>query len=100
MRSPCWTSVQTKVGDDMTKKLKLYALSTCIHCKHTREFLDRLKADYDCVYVDKLSGDERKAMIEEVRAHNPDLSFPTLLIGDKCIVGFKMDEIKEAFENL
>ena len=51
---------------------------------------------YECVDVDKLEGEERKAMIEEVKKVNPSCSFPTLIIGDKIIVGFRKDEIREA----
>ncbi len=75
----------------------LYALSTCIHCKNTKKFLDDNKIDYDFVYVDKLSGDEREKAIEEVKKHNPRASFPTIVIdGEKIIVGLKEDEILEA----
>ena len=80
----------------MEKNVKLYALSTCIHCKQTKEFLQEHNVDYDCIEVDTLQGDERKKIIEEVREHNPDLSFPTIVLEDKCIVGFKKEELKEA----
>lgn len=80
----------------MDQNVKLYALSTCIHCKHTKEFLDEKGVSYDCCFVDTLSGDEKKDILEEVKQYNPKLSFPTLLIGDKCIVGFKKQEIEEA----
>jgi glutaredoxin len=46
--------------------------------------------------VDELQGDERKAIIEDVKKFNPRCSFPTIIIGDKVIVGFKEKEIKEA----
>jgi len=46
--------------------------------------------------VDLLEGDERTAIIEDVRKLNPNCSFPTTIIGDKVIVGFKEDELKEA----
>jgi glutaredoxin-like protein NrdH len=76
--------------------IKLYALTTCIHCKDTKEFLDKCGVDYDCVNVDKLEGDERRQMIEEIKKANPGCAFPMLLIGSKVIIGFKRDEIKEA----
>ncbi len=76
--------------------VKLYALSTCIHCKNTKEYLDGCGVGYECVDVDKLEGEERKAMIEEVKKVNPSCSLPTLIIGDKIIVGFRNDEIREA----
>jgi glutaredoxin len=43
-----------------------------------------------------LEGEERKAIIEDVKRFNPRCSFPTIIIGDKVIVGFKEKEIKEA----
>lgn len=78
--------------------VKLYALSTCIHCRNTKEFLDACGIDYDCVDVDKVDAEERKALLEEVKKVNPNCSFPTIIIGDKIIVGFRKDEIKEALD--
>ena len=46
--------------------------------------------------VDLLEGEERKAILEDVRKWNPKCSFPTIVIGDKVIAGFKENEIKEA----
>jgi hypothetical protein len=46
--------------------------------------------------VDLLEGDERKAIIEDIKKLNPRCSFPTLIIGDEVIVGFKEKKIKEA----
>lgn len=82
-------------GKDMGK-ITLYALSTCIWCRKTKELLTGLNVAFDYVYVDLLRGEERSKTVEEVRRHNPDLSFPTLVIEDRCIVGYKEKEIKEA----
>lgn len=78
--------------------VKLYALSTCIHCRNTKEFLDECGIDYECVNVDKVDAEQRKALLEEVKKINPNCSFPTIIIGDKIIVGFKKEEIKEALD--
>lgn len=80
----------------MAPKVKLYALSTCIHCKNTKAYLDQCGSNYECVFVDQLSGDERKKVIEEVKKLNPAVSFPTILIGDTVIVGFNKDKIDQA----
>ncbi len=56
--------------------IKLYALSTCIHCRNTKEFLDKCGVDYDCVDVDTLEGEERRKIIEEIKRENPQCSFP------------------------
>ncbi|MEW5733421.1 MAG: glutaredoxin family protein [Thermodesulfobacteriota bacterium] len=76
--------------------VKIYTLSTCSHCKSTKSFLKQCNVDYDYVDVDLLTGDDRQKIIEEVRELNPRLSFPTIVIGDRVIVGFKEDEILAA----
>ncbi len=78
--------------------IKLYALSTCIHCRNTKEFLNDCGVNYDCVEVDKLDKEERNAVLEEIKKINPSCSFPTLIIGDKVIVGFRKEEITEALK--
>lgn len=76
----------------------LYTLSTCIHCRNTKEFLDDKGVAYDCVDVDKLQGDERQRIIDEIKQYNPALSFPTIVIGDHVIVGFKKEELLKCLE--
>jgi glutaredoxin len=78
------------------KSVKLYTLSTCSHCKATKKLLNDCAVKYEFTDVDMLSGDERAAILEEVKKFNPKCSFPTIIIGDKVIVGFKEKEIKEA----
>ena len=80
----------------VNQPVKLYTLSTCSHCKSTKKFLDDCTVQYDFTDVDLLKGDERTAILEDVRKYNPRCSFPTIIIGDRVIVGFKEDEIKEA----
>ncbi|MDY0039331.1 MAG: glutaredoxin family protein [Desulforhabdus sp.] len=78
--------------------IKLYALSTCIHCRNTKELLDDCGVKYDCIEVDKLEKEQRDAILEEIKKINPSCSFPTLIVGDKIIVGFKKEEIREALK--
>jgi glutaredoxin-like protein NrdH len=85
-----------KGGSMDDKPVKLYSLSTCSHCKSTKRLLDECTVEYDFVDVDLLEGDERRAIIEDVKKFNPRCSFPTIIIGDKVIVGYKEQEIKEA----
>ncbi len=77
-------------------EVKIYSLTTCGHCKATKRFLSECDVAYDFVDVDILEGDERKAILEDVKLLNPKCSFPTIKIGEKVIVGYKEDEIKEA----
>ncbi len=76
--------------------VKIFSLSTCSHCRATKKFIDDCTIKYEFVDVDLLKGDERKAIIEDVKKFNPRCSFPTIIIGEKVIVGFKEKEIKEA----
>jgi glutaredoxin-like protein NrdH len=78
-------------------EVMLYALSTCVWCNKTKKLLSDLGVEYSYIYVDLLKGVERKRTLEEVRRHNPNVSFPTTVIdGERCIVGYKEREIKEA----
>ncbi len=78
------------------KTVKLYSLSTCSHCKSTKKLLNECTVKYDFIDVDLLEGEERRAIIEDVKRFNPKCSFPTIIIGDKVIVGYKEQEIREA----
>lgn len=80
----------------MQKPVQIYSLSTCSHCKATKKFLDRCAVKYEFTDVDLLDGEERMAILEDVRRWNPQCSFPTIIIGDKVIVGYREDEIREA----
>jgi len=80
----------------MAPPVKLYTLSTCSHCKSTKKLLADCTVQYDFVDVDLLQGEERAAILEDVKKFNPKCSFPTIIIGDKVIVGYKEQEIKEA----
>ncbi len=77
----------------------LYALSTCGWCRKTRQLLSDMGVAYDYIYVDLLLGKERDEAMNEVKKWNPECSFPTLVINEnKCIVGFKEDEIKQSLK--
>ena len=79
-----------------TPNVKLYSLSTCSHCKTTKRLLSDCTIKYEFVDVDLLDGEERSAIIEDIKKFNPRCSFPTIIVGEKVIVGHKEKEIKEA----
>jgi glutaredoxin-like protein NrdH len=78
------------------KPIKIYSLSTCIHCKATKKLLNECSVQYDFVDVDLTSGDERTSVIEDIKKFNPELTFPTIIIGDEVIIGFKEARIRQA----
>jgi glutaredoxin-like protein NrdH len=78
-------------------KIMLYALSTCGWCKKTKELLNDIGVEYSYIFVDLLEGNDKDRTMDEVKKRNPRCSFPTVVINDeKCIVGYKEDEIREA----
>ena len=74
----------------------MYSLSTCSHCKSVKKLLDECTIKYEFTDVDLLEGKERRVILEDVKKFNPNCSFPTVIIGDKVIVGYKEKEIREA----
>jgi glutaredoxin len=76
--------------------VKMFTLSTCSHCKAVKRFLDRCTITYDFTDVDTLGGEERAAVLKDLRKLNPKCSVPTIIIGEKVIIGFDEDALKEA----
>ncbi len=77
-------------------QIVLYALSTCVWCRKTKQLLDQMGVEYKFIDVDLLQGEEKSKVTEEVKTLNPRCSFPTLAINDQCIVGYNEQKIKEA----
>jgi glutaredoxin-like protein NrdH len=84
---------EQNMGD---QDVMIYTLSTCSHCKATKKLLAECGIKYEFKDVDLVDGEERAAILEDVKKFNPRCSFPTIIIGDKVIVGFKEKEIREA----
>jgi len=85
------------VNGENRGKIFLYALSTCIWCRKTKQLLDDMGVEYSYVFMDKLKDDDKDKALDDLERWNPRTSFPTIVINDdRCIVGFKEDEIKEA----
>ncbi len=80
----------------MSIPVKMFTLSTCSHCKATKIFLNAAKVAFDFTDVDLLEGDEKQLVINELIKYNPNRSFPTILIGDKVIIGFNEKALREA----
>lgn len=80
----------------MQGPVKMYTLSTCGHCKATKKFLNDCAVKFEFTDVDLLTGEEKATAIADVIKLNPQCSFPTIIIGDKVIVGFNETLIREA----
>jgi glutaredoxin len=74
----------------------LFALSTCVWCKKTKQLLDDMDIDYYYVDVDLLEGEEKHQAEKEMYTWNPRGTFPTIIINNEhTIVGYSEKEIKE-----
>lgn len=76
--------------------IMLYALSTCGWCRKTKRLLNNLGVEYYYVDVDLLKKEEKDEAMKIVKLHNPQGSFPTVVIDEKkCIVGYDEDRINQ-----
>jgi glutaredoxin len=92
----CLKPFAERTAEMSQDQIKIFSLSTCSHCKSAKKLLNECTIKYEFVDVDLLEGEERKAILEDVKKFNPKCSFPTIIIGEKVIVGYKEAEIKEA----
>lgn len=81
----------------MPNPIKLYSLSTCIHCHNASELLTEHAGEdgFEHIFVDRLYGEKRNDVMRELRRMNPNMSFPTMVIGDEVVLGFKEEKIRE-----
>ena len=79
-------------------KVKAYTLSTCPHCRMTKEFLNDNNVDFEYVDVDLLTGEKRSEVLREVFRLTGAYSFPVIVVGDTVIVGFNKDKLQKVLE--
>ena len=77
----------------MDKKVTVYSTSTCPFCIRAKQFLKDNKIQFEDIDV---SENEEKA--QEMIKKSGQMGVPVLEIGDKIIVGFDKDKIKEALD--
>ena len=77
------------------KTIILYSLSTCVFCQAIKKMFDDLAISYTCVQADELSAEEKKTALRQLKKVNPRCSFPTVVVDEIAIVGYKVQEIKE-----
>ncbi len=86
----------TPVEGENKGEVKLYALSTCIWSKKAKKLIEDMGVGFEYIYVDLLDGPEREEITARLKSHNPEGSFPTIVIdGERVIAGFKEDRIRE-----
>ncbi len=77
----------------------IYALSTCIWCRKTKNLLKDLNVAYGYIDVDLLGEEERKKVLKDLEKFNPRKGFPTIVINNKdAVIGFDENKIRDYFE--
>ena len=75
----------------------IYALSTCVWCKMTKQFLSDNGVEYQFVDVDLLDETDKRSVHETISSKGGNLSYPTTIVDDKTVItGFRKDQLKEA----
>lgn len=78
-----------------SKNIILYSLTTCGFCLNIKKMLDDLKVTFTLIQADALEGEDKKQVMRDLRRVNPKCSFPTVVVDDEVVVGYKVQEIKE-----
>jgi len=82
-------------GEKKNHKVIVYALSTCVWCKMTKQFLKDNNVEYEYVDVDLCSEEDKEKIRQEIQNKGGSLSYPTTVIDDKTVVtGFRKDLLK------
>lgn len=79
-------------------EIRVYALTTCPHCKKAIEYLRKSGVDFETIYIDELEGEERKKVVEEVNKISGSYSVPLIVKGDKFVLGYVEGRIRELLE--
>jgi len=77
----------------------LYALSTCVWCKMTKQFLKDNEVEYDYTDVDLCTEEDKQKIRQHIQSKGGPLSYPTTIVDDNVVItGFRKDLLKEALE--
>lgn len=86
-------------GKNSNHTVLMYALSTCVWCKMTKQFLKDNSIAYQYVDVDLSSDKDREKIRKDIKDRGGEPTYPTIIVDDKVLItGFRKDLIKEALD--
>jgi glutaredoxin len=90
----------SKVSGERNKhKVVLYALSTCVWCKMTKQFLKDNNVEFEYVDVDLCEEEDKQEIRKYIQSKGASLSYPTTIVdGNVIITGFRKDKLSVALE--
>ena len=79
-------------------RVKMYTISTCGYCRAAKAFLREQGIPFEFIDIDLLEDDEKHRILKEAREVTSvdRISFPTIVIGETVIIGFREDQIRKA----
>jgi glutaredoxin len=95
------TAPETCLNEELAMNVRVYALSTCPHCRAARKYLDENGVAYELREVDTLEGSARDVStpkgkaVSEVKELSGGTSFPVVVIGDDVVIGFDKSRIAQ-----
>jgi glutaredoxin-like protein NrdH len=79
--------------------VRVYALSTCVWCRMTKQFLKDNEVEYEYVDVDLCTEQDKEKIRQHIISKGGSLSYPSTIVDDKVLItGFRKDLLKEALE--
>lgn len=77
------------------RNVKIFTISTCFHCRSLKKMLDEHNIPYEFTDIDLMPDAERQAFLAAIEKYNEKKSFPVVIIGNKAIVGFQAQLIRQ-----
>ena len=74
-------------------KVKIFTLPECVYCKQAKAFFKENKVEYEEVNVE-----DNEDALKEMEELSGARSTPVIVIGEKVIIGFDEEKLKEALK--
>ena len=83
-------------GKNSKHKVLMYAISTCVWCKMTKQYLKDNDIEYEYVDIDLCDEKDKQKIREHIMSKGGRLSYPTTIVDDNVLItGFRKDKFKE-----
>ena len=82
-----------------SRKIKLYTLSTCPMCNSLKRRLRAMDMEFEAIDVDLMDSGEQWVIIKELKKHNPDATYPTMVI-EEVVLDFSETNLIDSLADI